>query len=65
MLYLDIKNGDKATKTAEFQNDVGGAISCTKIIMKYTKGCIQLSSNYTLFANIWFGGFKTVNYDNA
>ena len=36
-----------------------------KINMKYTKGCVQLSSNNTLFDDSWFNEFKTEEETNA
>ena len=52
-------------KTSGFQQQIVGAASCMTIIMKYTKGCGQLSSNYTFFADIWFSGLKTAEEENS
>ena len=59
MLYIDTQNGEEATKTAKFQQYIGGNAVCTKIIMMSTKGCGQLTSNDNYFSDSWFSGVKT------
>ena len=59
MFYLEVQKGEEVMKTLDFQQDIGGMASCMNIIMKDTKRCGQLSSNITLFYDIWFSGFKT------
>ena len=47
MLYLYIKKGKEYTKTAEFQQNIGGTAVCMKRPIIATKGCYQLMSNDT------------------
>ena len=47
------------TKTLDFQQHIGGMADCMNIIMKATKGCGQISSNYTFFSIRWLCGVKT------
>ena len=58
ILNLDIQKGKEATKTSKYQNDLGGTIACMKRIDIATKGCVQLESNDTYFADIWFSSVK-------
>ena len=54
MLNLDIQKGKEAMKTSKFKKDLGGTNACMKRLATYTKGCGQLTSNETYFADIWF-----------
>ena len=54
MLYLEIQNGKEVSKASDFQQDIGSTADFTKIVMKATKGCGQLSSNNTLLVVSWF-----------
>ena len=58
-LHLDIQKGEEAMKTSEFQKYLRGTVACTKRLTMATKGCVQLTSKYTYFPDIWFGGVKT------
>ena len=46
-------------KTSEFQQYIGGTVSCMKIIMIGTKGFGQHSSNNTYFGYRLFSRLKT------
>ena len=59
ILYLDIQKGKEAMKTTKFQKDLGGTTACMKILAISTKGCGQLTSNDTYFADSWFSFVKT------
>ena len=59
MLHLEIPKGKEAMKTSKFQNVLGGTTECMKRIAIATKGCGQLTSNNTYFADIWFSYVKT------
>ena len=59
MLHPEIQNGKEAMKTSEFQNYLGGTTTCTKRLDIATKGCGQLTSNDTYFADILFISVKT------
>ena len=52
ILYLDIKRGNESMKSFSFQQQIRKEADCMKRIMRATKGCGQLSSNYTFFADI-------------
>ena len=52
-------------KTSDFHQDIEGDASCTKIIMKADKGCVQLSSNDKFFEDIWLRRVKIVEEENA
>ena len=58
MLHIDIQKGKNATKTSNFQKDLGGTTACMKRIAIATKGCGQLTSNNTYFVNSWFSSIK-------
>ena len=47
MLYLYIQNGEEATKTSEFQHEIGVTVAFMKIIRRVKKGFVKLSSNDT------------------
>ena len=47
MLYLEIQRGKEEMKTSEFQQETGGTTACTKRLMRSTKECGKLLSNYT------------------
>ena len=59
LLHLDIQKGEEAMKTLKFQKYLRGTTACTKILALATKGCGQLTSNDTYFADIWFSSVKT------
>ena len=59
MLHLEIQKGKKAMKTSDFQNVLGGTDACIKRLAIATKGCGQLTSNDTYFADNWFSYVKT------
>ena len=52
-------------KSQVFQQQIRGAASCTKIIMKDNKGFCKLSLNDTLFADTWFSRVKTAEEEMA
>ena len=58
MLYLEIQNKKEVIKKLEFQQVIGGTDAWMNRIMKANKGCGKLSSNDTLFYDIWFSGVK-------
>ena len=60
MLYLEIQKGKDMKKIAQFQKYIGGTVAYMKIIIRVTNGCGQLSSNNTLFSDLWFSGVNTV-----
>ena len=48
MVYLEIQRGGGGEmKTSEFQQYFGDTVACTKILMRDTKGCGQMSPNNT------------------
>ena len=51
-------------KALRFQQQIGGTHSFMNRITKSAKGCVQLSSNDTLFSDIWFSGLKTEDEAN-
>ena len=59
MLYLDIQEGKEDSKTSEFQKYLGGTAACMKRLEMCTKGCVQLTSTDTYFADSWFSSIKT------
>ena len=62
MLHLEIQKGKEATKTSKYQNFLGGTTVCMKRLAISTKGCSQLTSNDTYFADRWFSSVKTAEY---
>ena len=52
-------------KTAELNNEIGETQDCTKRIMKIIKGCVQLSSKYTFFTDIWLSVVNIVQQVRA
>ena len=52
MLHLDIQKGKEAMKKSEFQKVLGVTSACMKRLAISTKGCGQLTSNGTYFADI-------------
>ena len=46
-------------KTLPFEKYTRGTEVFMKRLMMDKKGCVQLKSNYTYFADSWFGGVKT------
>ena len=59
MLHLKIQKVKEAIKTSEFQKYLGGTNACIKILAISHKGCGQLASNVTYFADIRFSSVKT------
>ena len=59
MLHLEIQKGKETMKTLKFQNVLGGTTDCMKRLAIVTKGCGQLTSNNTYFADRWFSSVKT------
>ena len=49
-------------KAETFQPNIRGTVACMKILMMDIKGCEQLMSNYTYFADIWFSGVETAEW---
>ena len=47
--------------TSEFKTYLGGTAVCMKRIAMANKGCGQLTSNETYFADIWFIPIKTAD----
>ena len=60
MLHLEIQKGKEAMKKSQFQNVLGSTTGCMKRIAIATKGCVQLTSNDTYFADSWFSSVKTM-----
>ena len=58
MLHLYIQKGKEAMKASKFQKYLGGNNACLKRLLIATKGCGQLISNETYFADIWFSYVK-------
>ena len=58
MLYIKLQKGKEDMKTLDSQHQIVGTSSLTKRLMKNTKGCGQLTSNNTYFADSWFCGEK-------
>ena len=54
MLHLDIQKGEEAINKSKFQKNIGRTDECTKRLYIATKGCGQLTPNYTYFAHSWF-----------
>ena len=52
-------------KTAKLNNEIGEKQDCTKRITKNIKGCVQLSSKYTFFADIWLSVVNIVQQASA
>ena len=46
-------------KKSTFQSELGGTAACMKRLAIDTKGCGQLTSNDTYFADSWFISVKT------
>ena len=59
MLHLEIQKGKEAMNKSTFQIELGGTASCMKRLAIATKGCGQLTSNDTYFADSWFSSVKT------
>ena len=60
ILYLQIQKYNEAMKVSEYQQDIGCTSDFINIIMRDTKRCVQMSSDDTLFYDIWFSIVKTV-----
>ena len=56
MIYLKIQNGKEEMKSSCFQQQAIGTAAYMNIMVKSTKGCGQLSSKVTFFADIWLIG---------
>ena len=61
MSHLDTQKGKESKETSKFQQDIEGTAACMKRLIISTKGCNQLTSNDTYFADSWFSGLKTVD----
>ena len=59
MLHLEIQKGMEDMKTSKFYFFLGGTTACMKRIAIATKGCGQLTSNNTYFADSFFSSVKT------
>ena len=59
MLHLKIQKGKGDMKILTFQSELGGTAACMKRLAISTKGCGQLTSNDTYFADSWFRSVKT------
>ena len=59
MLHLGIQKGKEAMKKLTFQSELGGTAACMKRLAIATKGCGQLTSNNTYYADSWFSSVKT------
>ena len=59
MLHLEIQKGKEDMKKSTFQSELGGTAVCMKRLAIATKGCGQLISNDTYFADSWFSSVKT------
>ena len=59
MLHLDILNWKEAMKKSIFQSELGGTAACMKRLDIDTKGCGQLTSSDTYFADSWFSSVKS------
>ena len=58
MLHLEIQKGKEVMKTSNFQKGIGGTTVCMKRLAIVNKGCVQLTSNDTYFADSWFSSIK-------
>ena len=65
MLHLEIQKGEEAMKTSEFEKYLGVTDACMKILSINTKGCGQLTSNDTYFADSWFSYVKAAEEEMA
>ena len=59
MLHPDILKGEESMKTSEFQKKLGGTSECMKRLAIFTKGCGQLTYNYTYFGDSCFSSVET------
>ena len=59
MLHLEIQKGEEAMKKSIFQSELGDTAACMERLAIATKGCGQLTSNDTYFADSWFSYVKT------
>ena len=59
MLHLEIQKGKEVMNKSTFQSELGGISACMKRLAITAKGCGQLTSNDTYFANSWFSSVKT------
>ena len=59
MLHLEIQKDKEAIKTSKFQKYIGSTTTFTRRLAISTKGCGQLKSNYTYFADRYFSFVKT------
>ena len=59
MLHLDIQKGKEDMKTSKFQKYLRGTTAYMKRLATDTKGCGQMTSNDTYFADRWFISIKT------
>ena len=59
MLHLDTQKGKEDINKLKFQSELGGTAAFMKRLAIATKGCGQLTSNDTYFADSWFSSVKT------
>ena len=59
MLHLEIQKGKETMETSKSQKYIGSTTACMKRLHIANKGCGQLTSNDTYFADIWFSSVKT------
>ena len=57
-MHLEIQKGKEAIKTSQFQTDLGGTAALMRRLDISTKGCVQMTSNDTYFADSWFSSEK-------
>ena len=58
MSHLEIQKGKETMKTSTYKNVLVGTTACTKRLSISTKGCGQLTSNDTYFADSWFSSVQ-------
>ena len=61
MLQPETQKGKEAMKKSKFQKFLGGTAAFIKRLDIATKGCGQLTSNDTYFADSWFSSVKTTD----
>ena len=64
-VILQYLKGMEETKIDEFQRNIGGTEACTKRIINTREGQGQLSSNCSLFNDVYFSGAKQVEEENS
>ena len=53
--------GEGGYEDVKFQKEIGGTKACMKRLAIATKGCVQLTSNDTSFADSWFSVVNTAD----